>query len=85
MATPVTCCECQRLITEDELERGSDGRPICCCCRLKESDAKLAEKDGEERAADPVRETVRSATEVGVAPRSTPPPKPELTDWVSLY
>jgi hypothetical protein len=85
MGAEIKCCECQRLVSEDEMESGSDGRPICCCCRLQEFDAKLAEQDPDERTAETAKETAGLATEVSVANRGVPPPEPAHADWVGIY
>jgi hypothetical protein len=85
MGAEIKCCECQRLVPEDEIESGSDGRPMCCCCRLKELDAKLAEDDCDERTHETVKETAGLATEVSVAARSSAPPEPAHADWAGIY
>jgi len=50
MSAEARCWECRRLVPEGELEVGQDGRPMCCCCRLKESGEKLAEQEQDDRS-----------------------------------
>ena len=85
MGAEVRCCECQRLVSEDEMESGSDGRPMCCCCRLKELEAKLAEQDPDDRKAETAKETARLVTEVSVATPGLPTPEPVHADWAAIY
>jgi hypothetical protein len=85
MGTEIRCCECGSLVSEDEMESGSDGRSMCCCCRLQEADAKLAENDRDERTADTASDRAGIATEVSAATRSSAPPEPAHADWAGLY
>jgi hypothetical protein len=85
MSAEARCWECRRLVSQDELEVGQDGRPMCCCCRLKESGEKLAEKERDERSAQTVKETAKVAANVAAPFRDLPPPEPDQGEWTGLY
>jgi hypothetical protein len=86
MSAGIRCWECRRLVPENELEVGRDGRPLCCCCRLKEIGEKLAERDRGGRSPEPAQKASELPSEIAVAtPRDPPPPEPEPSGWASVY
>jgi len=85
MSAEARCWECRRLVPEDELEVGQDGRLMCCCCRLKESGEKLAEQEQDERSAETAKRAVKVAADVTTAIRDLPAPEPDQSGRASLY
>jgi hypothetical protein len=74
------------MVPEDEIEEGSDGRPMCCCCRLKEQGDQLAEKDRCGRSPDPVQKAAELPSQVhAAAPRDLPSSDPQPSGWASSY
>ncbi len=57
MSAGIRCWECRRIVPEDELETGRDGRPLCCSCRLKEQGQRLADENRCEHTARPGKES----------------------------
>jgi len=85
MSAEARCWECRRLVPEGELEVGQDGRPMCCCCRLRETGEKLAEQEQDDRSAETVKQTAKVAANVPTSARELPPPEPYRSGWVGLY
>ncbi|MGD0114220.1 MAG: hypothetical protein ABSD48_20370 [Armatimonadota bacterium] len=86
MGAGIECWECGKLVPDDELAEGDDGRFLCCCCRLTELEEELAEKDLVGRSPDQDRIATELVSGVNVsAPRDLPPPEPDSGSWTSAY
>jgi len=85
MSAEARCWECRRLVPEDELEVGQDGRPMCCCCRLRETGEKLAEKERDERSTQTVKQTAKVGADVPTPGCELPPTEPEQSEWAGVY
>ena len=85
MSVEARCWECRRLVPEGELEVGQDGRPMCCCCRLRETGEKLAEQEQDDRSAETVKQTAKVAANVPTSARALLTPEPDRSGWVGLY